>query len=387
MAAKSDSWDVAVIGAGIAGVSIAYELSGAARVLVLEAETTPAAHTTGRSAALYIRGLGPPAVRLLTAASGPEFHALRAALDLPELLTRRGLLIVATDEPSADALAHGVTGDSGQVAPRLISKDDALRLCPALRARRLLAARSDPDTMDIDVLALHGGYLRGFRQRGGRYVGGARVRVIERSGSGWRLHDEEGRSWPAGCVVDAAGAWADVVARLAQVRPIDIQPARRTLFTSPTPWGPRVRSWPAVGDACERWYFKAEGQHVLVSPADETPSVPCDARPRELDVALAMERVNEVTTLGLRSVQSAWAGLRSFVTDREPVVGQPAAAPGFFFFAGQGGYGVQMAPALARAGAGLLLDAQLPSDLTDAGLTAGALTPDRLPGHATTEVP
>jgi D-arginine dehydrogenase len=387
VAARTSSWDVAVIGGGIAGISIAYELSAAARVLVLEAETTRAAHTTGRSAALYIRAFGPPAVRLLTAASEPEFPVLQARHELPDLLTRRGLLVVATDEPSAEALAHGSTGSAGDAAPRLISTDETLRLCPALRADRLLAARTDPDTMNIDVMALHSGYLKGFRLRGGRYVGGARVRAIEHTGSGWRLDDEAARSWLADWVVDAAGAWADVVARLADVRPVGIRPARRTLFTSPTPWRACLSGWPAVGDACERWYFKPEGEHVLVSPADETPSEPCDARPRELDIALALERVNEISTLGLRSVQSAWAGLRSFVQDREPVVGQPAGAPGFFFFAGQGGYGVQMAPALARAGAGLLLDGRLPSDLAQAGLTHDALAPERLTGHPTTGMP
>jgi D-arginine dehydrogenase len=187
-----------------------------------------------------------------------------------------------------------------------------------------------------------------------------------------------GLSLAADVVVNASGAWADVVASLAGARPVGIRPLRRTLFTSPVRWPEPIHGWPFVADCGERFYFRAEHDQVLVSPADEGPDVPRDATPDELDIARALEAVNQFTTLGLRSVRSAWAGLRCFVADRTPVVGCRDAEAGFFWFAGQGGYGIQMAPALARLGAALLLGEPVPADL-EGGVSPTELSPDRIP--------
>lgn len=335
--------DVVVVGGGIAGVSIAYELAEHATVTVLEAERALATHTTGRSAAIYAPSYGGPVVRELTAASAARFAELPAELGTPPLLTPRPVLWVAADDDGAD---HVRALDARPVTPA-----EAVRLCPVLLEP--LAAAVDDTAMDIDVTALHDGYTRGLRARGGVVRTDARVTAVRRDGAGWRVTCGEA-DLAADVVVDAAGAWADQVAALAGVPPVGLRPLRRTvaLASGPTPVDP---SWPLVVDAADRFYFRPESGRLLVSPSDETPSEPCDARPEELAVALALDRINEATTLGLRSVHTAWAGLRSFVADREPVVGAWPDHPGFVFFAGQGGYGIQMAPALARAGAAVVL--------------------------------
>jgi D-arginine dehydrogenase len=323
--------DVLVVGGGIAGVSIACELAAEARVVLAEAEVELARHTTGRSAAIYAPSYGGPLVRQLTAESGPLFPA--------GVLTPRTVLWVAVDDDGVDRIR------ALDVEP--VTTGDALALCPVLRPP--LAAAVDRTAMDIDVMALHAHYVRGLRERGGTIDTGSPVTDLRRDGDGWT---SGGRRYDV--VVNAAGAWADVVAERAGVPTIGLRPRRRTiaLASGPTPVDP---GWPMVGDAADRFYFRPESGRLLISPSDETPSEPCDAKPADLDVALALERVNAVTTLGLRSVHTAWAGLRSFVADRAPVVGAWPDHPAFVFFAGQGGYGIQMAPALARTAAAIAL--------------------------------
>lgn len=345
--------EVLVVGGGMAGVSIAYELSARVSVQLVEAEQALAAHTTGRSAAVYAPSYGGPVVRALTAASGARFGELETELDTPPLLTPHGSLWLGADE-------EGARHVDAVPAPR-ITPARARELCPVLRT--VLAAAWDDTASDIDVLALHQGYLRGLRARGGTVRTNSPVTGLRRDGTGWlvELGDDQVR---AGTVVNAAGAWADVLATRAGVPTIGLQPMRRTiaLASGPTPADP---SWPLVVDAAERFYFRPEGRRTLISPADETPSEPRDAKPDELDVALALERVNAATTLGLRRVHTAWAGLRSFVADREPVVGAWPDHPGFVFFAGQGGYGIQLAPALAELGAAVVLGAAHPTHIPD----------------------
>ncbi len=331
--------DVLVVGGGIAGVSVAYELAAHASVVLVESEPELARHTTGRSAAIYAPSYGGPVVRELTAASAAGFARLRGELDTPELLTPHYALWIAVDDEGVEHLDH--------IEAEPLTPGQAVELCPVLRPP--LAASVDRTAMDIDVMALHSGYVRGLRRRGGVLHTGRPVTDIRRDGAGWVVDGLR-----ADIVVDAAGAWVDEIAKRAGVPPIGIEPRRRTiaLATGPVPIDP---AWPLVADAADRFYLRPESGHVLISPADETPSEPCDAKPDELDIALAMERVNAATTLGLRSVHTAWAGLRSFVADREPVVGAWPDHPGFVFFAGQGGYGIQMAPALAMAGADIAL--------------------------------
>ena len=331
--------DVLVVGGGMAGVSVAYELAADASVLLAETEPTLAAHTTGRSAAVHAPSYGPPVMRELTAASAARYRELETELDTPPLLTPRGVLWVAADDRAAAHLAD--------LPATPVTPTEARALCPVLAD--VDAAAHDAGASDIDVMALHQGYVRGLRARGGRIRTGSPLRTLHRDGTGWHatLGADEVR---AGIVVDAAGAWADTVAALAGVPTVGLRPLRRTiaLATGPTPVDP---AWPLVVDAADRFYFRPEGTRVLVSPADETPTDPGDARPDELDVALALDRVNAATTLGLRSVHTAWAGLRTFAPDGVPVVGAWPDHPGFVFLAGQGGYGIQLAPALAVLGA------------------------------------
>lgn len=359
----------------MAGVSLAAAVAPERTVVLVEAEPQLAHHSTGRSAAAYLPSYGGRVARALTVASRVLYDELSEERDDP-LLQARSLLLLSVDDPSERAVDALVAG-SGPV--ERIDTAAAVRLCPALRPERIRNAGLDGGGMDIDVAGLHNAYLRRLRGAGGTVLRSAPLRRLERRGPGWQVVAGEDPIH-AGVVVDAAGAWADQVAARAGVAPIGLVPRRRSAFISPIRDGLGVRrDWPLVNDGLERWYFKPEAGGVLVSPADETPSEPCDARPDELEIARAIEEINEVTTLGLRSVSHAWAGLRSFVADREPVVGSRPDDPSFFFSAGQGGYGIQMAPALAELGASLLLAGVVPARLAAAGISASDVAPTRLP--------
>jgi D-arginine dehydrogenase len=350
----------------MAGTSVAAELATTHRVVLVEREDQLAHHATGRSAAAFLESYGPPPVRALTRASRPLLEAAADESGVP-LLTPRPLLWVAGPDRAAvvDALLEE------QPTMRRLGAGEAAALCPVLRTDRLGGVAVEPGAQDMDVAGLHQHYLRTARARGVTVVRSAGVVAAEPGpgGDGWRLRLADGATLAAGAVVDAAGAWADEVAALFGARPCGMRPLRRTIaIARPTANGggggggggdsaqplPLPPEAPLVADVDDGFYFKPEGPHVLVSPADETPSAPCDARPDEADVALALERVNGVTTLGLRSVVSTWAGLRTFAPDRVPVVGADPSVPGLFWLAGQGGYGIQTAPALARLTAALV---------------------------------
>jgi D-arginine dehydrogenase len=346
--------DVVVVGAGIAGVSAAYELSGGASVLLLEREAQPAYHTTGRSAAMLLDSYGGAPVRALTAASRPIYDAIGG------LLTSRPLVWVAPPRQADDLAALGVENPDLAV----LDEDAVRELFPPLRPGWLAGALLDATGCEIDVAGLHQHYLAGARRAGARVLLEAPLRAGRHDGTRWRLSTAAG-DVEATWVVNAAGAWADEVAAALGVPPLGLVPLRRTAAVAradaPDP------DWPLVADAGETFYLRPESGGVLVSPADETPSPPCDARPEDIDVALALDRVNAATTLGLRSVRTAWAGLRTFAPDRVPVIGADPRAPGFCWLAGQGGYGIQTAPAAARLAAGAVRGGPVPA----------ALAPDR----------
>jgi len=367
--------DFAVVGAGMAGVTVAAELATAgASVVVLEQEPLPAHHTTGRSAAAFLETYGTPAVRALTAASRPVLAG--GGDDGGSFLAPRPLvwLALAHQHGALDAVLAAGDGRLQRADGR-----EVVELCPVMRPDEGLAAAIETDAQDIDVMALHQHYLRRLREHGGEVIVDAPVGPAPRTGGRWQIDlagAGTGQRVTAATVVDAAGAWADVVAGALGARPLGLQPLRRTIAIGRT----RAEGWhpghPFMADVDDRWYFRPEGPHVLLSPADATPTEPCDARPDELDVALAIERVNEVTTLDVRSVVSAWAGLRTFAPDGDPVVGFDPAVEGLFWFAGQGGYGIQMAPALARVGAAVALGATADPGLP---IDPGVLDPSRLP--------
>ncbi|GAA4698985.1 FAD-dependent oxidoreductase [Pseudonocardia yuanmonensis] len=362
--------DVIVIGGGIAGASVAYEIAGTRSVLLLEAESSLAVHSTGRSAATYIPGHGTAVFRALIRASAPRFPALAEELGVPPFLRPLTVVWAAFDEHGERELQHLLAEWATEPdGPHALTAAETAKACPGLREVRSGAITEA--AADADAIGLHGAYVRGLRRQGGRVVQGARVAAIARAGGTWRVETEAG-TWTAPDVVDAAGSWADAVAALAGVPQAGLTPYRRTIAVSPCTLPDGM---PMLIDAAERFYCKPEGDALLLSPGDETPAEPGDARPDELDVALALERVEEALHLGLRSVRTAWAGLRTFAPDRDPVVGAFPEFPGFHFFAGQGGSGIESAPALAALGAAVVTGAPVPADV---GVRPDQVSPARL---------
>ncbi|MEA2753893.1 MAG: D-arginine dehydrogenase [Aliidongia sp.] len=365
--------DVAIIGAGIAGASLACELAGGASVLLLEAEAFAGYHTTGRSAALFNECYGNAVIRALTAAARDFFITPPAGFAATALLMPRGCLIIARADQQASLEAQF------RAAPQIVPIDaaEARRRVPVLRPDAVAAAGYDAAAMDIDVHALHQGFLRGAKAQGARLVTDARVTAIERRAGRWHLTTEAG-TVQARILVNAAGAWAGEIGRMAGATPIGLTPLRRTALLIDPPPGSDSGGWPMVLDADEEFYFKPDAGRLLVSPADETPSPPCDAQPEELDIALAIDRLQRAADLPVRRIFRSWAGLRSFVADRSPVVGWDTGIEGLFWLAGQGGYGIQTAPALARLAASLCRGEAVPADLAARGLSEAVLSPGRL---------
>ena len=371
---------IAVVGGGIAGASAAYHLVEAypdADVLLLEAEPVLAHHTTGRSAAILVENLSTPPNRILTKASIAFLHDPPEGLVDAPLLTHRQVMHVATEDQSAlvdDLLTEGRELPTPSVE---LSPDEAQAHFPPLRLERVHRAALEPDCADVDVGALHQAYVRGLRRGGGRIATSTRVDAARPDGDGWRLDTTDGEMG-ADVVVNAAGAWGDMVAASAGVEPIGLQPCRRTAFMVNGPDGD-TSAWAFTADIEHRWYVKDDGSQMLCSLGDETPSDPCDARPEEVDVALAIERINAATTLAIRSVNSSWAGLRTFVPDRSLVIGPDPDRPGFVWCVGQGGCGIQTSVGAGRLLADLALGGG-PS-ATFSGADVSGLLPGRLRGH------
>jgi D-arginine dehydrogenase len=260
---------------------------------------------------------------------------------------------------------------------QVMSVDEALRRVPILRRDRVAAALFEPGASDIDVNALHQAFLRGFRARGGMLVCDVRTDSLSFANGSWSVQTP-GIRYTAPILVNAAGAWADDVATMAGIAPLGIEPKRRTVVLLDPPAGIDIRSWPLTIDADETFYFKPDAGRILLTPADETPSPPCDAQPDEIDIARAIDRFESMTTVSVRRVVHKWAGLRSFATDRTPVVGFDPSAWGFFWLAGQGGYGMQTSSAMARTAAALIRGEDLPPDVLAQNVNAAALSPGRL---------
>jgi D-arginine dehydrogenase len=344
---------VAIVGAGMAGASLAAEIAAHASVLLYEAEDQPGYHATGRSAAFWSETYGGPLVQPLTTASRPFLERPDPTFSEHSFLSPRGAIHLAdaAGEGALDRLMADFP--RGQVDLRPLGRDELSRLIPQLRPgwdRALF----EPSCADIDVAALHAAYLRRARRLGAQLATGARVTRIEPAPNGW-LVEAGGADYEASILVNAAGAWADEIATLARVRPLGIRPYRRTMLQvvvdPPAPAG-----LPLVIDARERFYFKPEaGGRLWLSPHDETPCPPCDTAPMEVDTALAVARLEEATQWRVQRVERRWAGLRTFAPDRRPVYGFAADAPSFFWCAGQGGFGIQTAPAAAKLAAAVLL--------------------------------
>lgn len=370
-------FDVVIIGAGMAGASLAYELATRLRVLILETESQPGYHATGRSAALFSEIYGNDTVRALSRASRAFFDAPGPGFAEHALLQPRGtLFFTGTSGLERLHVLHA------EVAPRAASVrwlegDELRRRLPALRPAAAQAAMYEPDACDIDVHALHHGYLRAARQRGATLLCNAQLESAQHAHDRWTLMSRAGVC-TAATLVNAAGAWADSVAQLASVEPLGLMPLRRTalVFEDHESWD--SQHWPLAVDIEDQLYFKPDSGRLLASPADETASPPCDAQPDEFDVAVLLDSLERLTFLRPKRITGRWAGLRTFAPDRTPVAGFDALVPNFYWLAGQGGYGIQTAPALAMLSACHILGEPIPHALAAQGVTTNSLSAQRL---------
>jgi D-arginine dehydrogenase len=374
-------WDVVVVGAGMAGAAVGWQLAQAGRkVLLLERESQPGYHTTGRSAALFEEHYGPAQVQALTRASRAFYDAPPAGFAQTPILSPRGVLYIATAEQRA--LLDVAYAQAVQHSPdaRRLDAQGLRALVPVL-GDSIVDGFLDPGARDIDVHGLHQGYLRGLRQAGGALWCGAEVTALAHSANTWTLTLADGRSAQATVVVNAAGAWADVLGQLAGAAPIGLTPKRRSAFTFSAPEGVDAADWPAVISTDESFYFKPDAGQLLGSPANADDSWPHDVQPEELDVATGIWHIEEATTLQIRRPGHTWAGLRSFVADGELVVGwdaSPQPLPGFFWLAAQGGYGIQSAAGYGLLARNLILGEAVDAALLAQGVDAGVLSPARV---------
>ncbi|MBE7427552.1 MAG: FAD-binding oxidoreductase [Ideonella sp.] len=377
---EATAFDAVVVGAGIAGASFAHALAPHARVLLLERESQPGMHSTGRSAAMFMASYGPPQVRALTRASRAFYQQPPAGFADTPILSARGALYVGWQgqEAALDAMLRELRA-TGSVVER-IDAAQCLRRVPVLRAEGLVGGVLEADAMDIDVHALHQGFLRGFRRAGGTLWCDAELRSAEPAAGAWDVALADGRRVAARTLVNAAGAWADEVAHRCGAQPLGIEPRRRSAFTFAAPAGVDARSWPTVADVGERWYFKPDAGALLGSPANADPVAAHDVMPEELDIATGIAAIEAATTLTIRRPARTWAGLRSFAPDGELVIGWDARCNGFFWLAGQGGYGIQSAAGAAELAAALWRRAAIPETLLAQGIDLAALQPLRFAG-------
>lgn len=368
--------DVLIIGAGMAGASAAYFLAPHAKVVLLEREPQPGYHSTGRSAALYSETYGNATVRAITSASRPFYFQPPEGFSPYPLVTPRGALIVGR-EADHDAMRLNLEGRRALV-PNIQwwTQAEILQRVPVLKPEAAVYGVYEPDAMDMDVHGIHQGFLRGAKAAGAQLVCDAGVGQISFASGQWCVSTPAGR-FCAPILVNAAGAWCDELALLAGVRPVSLVPLRRTAFTCELPSTLQIQHWPMVIDAQESFYFKPEAGLLLVSPANADPVPAQDVQPEELDVAIAVDRLEAATTLHIRQVRRKWAGLRSFVADKTPVVGFAPDAPGFFWLAGQGGYGIQTAPAMGELAAALVRGLPVPPAMAALGVRQEALAAGR----------
>jgi D-arginine dehydrogenase len=374
----SNHADFIVVGAGIAGASIAYWLAPHARVLLLERESQPGYHSTGRSAALFMESYGTPQVRALTMASRAFLETPPEGFTEHPLLGARGAMMVAEPGERDELMAHWEVLRAMSPRARLLDAAGACELTPVLRPEKLIGAVHEPDAADMDVHAIHQGFLRGLRRHGGRIVTNAEVRSLARAAGVWRVEAGD-ETYEAPVVINAAGAWADVIGALAGAQPIALQPCRRSAFIFAPPGGMDCSRWPLTAGVTEGWYIKPDAGMLLGSPANADPVAPQDVQPEELDIAMAIDRIQQMTTLTITRPTRTWAGLRSFVPDGDLVGGWDAKAPGFFWLAAQGGYGIQTSPAMGEACASVVRGLPLPARIASFGVTAEMLAPRQVP--------
>jgi len=374
--------DAVIIGGGIAGTSVAYFMSNHANVIVLEREAQAGLHSTGRSAALFSESYGGPQIRALTRASRPFFERPPRGFVENALLTPRGALVIGAREQAAQVESEFAAIRVGTPQLQLLDQEQMRAMVPVLEPQYAQLGLFEPGAADVDVNALHQGFIRGLKQRGSRLECGVQIHSIERSGGEWLLEVAMRGAQPhtlrAPLVIDAAGAWADEVAALAGVEPLGLEPRRRSAFLFQPPGGVVTAHWPFVTSVAEDFYFKPDAGLLLGSPANADPVLPHDVQAEELDIAIAIDRIERVTTMRIQRPMRPWAGLRSFVGDGGVVGGFDSEARGFFWVAALGGFGIQTSAAMGEACAHLALGRALPAHLADAGLSAAMLGVERL---------
>jgi D-arginine dehydrogenase len=367
--------DILIIGGGIAGVSAAYELAIHGSVILLEAEQHPGFHATGRSAAFFTGLYGNAVMRGLTSASRSFYDFPPGDLFEEPLLASRGVLYIARSDQRAtlDGFLAEV-GNSGLVEWR--NRAFGLEVSPLLSPNYLSECAWEADASEIDVHTLLTGYLGGARRRGAQLITGHRVVSLARKNNRWRARAGD-MEFEADVVVNAAGAWVDRIATMADCAPLHFAPLRRSACMLPVPTGAGDIGRAVVIDVDEQFYFKPDAGQILLSPADETLIEPCDVYPDDMDIAIAVDRFERATNRRVRRVTRSWAGLRTFAADRTIVIGFDPGVKGFFWLAGQGGYGIQTAPAAARCAAALVLCRNLPADVMAQGISTADISPAR----------
>jgi D-arginine dehydrogenase len=369
----TNSADIIVIGSGIAGASAAAHLAATHRVLILEMEERPGYHSTGRSAAAFEPNYGPSSIRALTRAAADFYWSPPTDFVETPILTKRETVFVAP--PEQEATFEKLMRES--VGLEEIPVATACAKHPLLRRDYIRRAVLDPGTADIDVDLLHQGYLRLFRARGGELVCNAPVESLSRSNGTWTASTKAG-AFSSPVIVNAAGAWGGEIGRRAGLKSIGLQPKRRSIAVIPGPESYDFMSWPLIGDVGETWYCKPQSGKLLVSPADATPVDPHDAYADDMTLAEGIARFQEAVDMEVTRVERTWGGLRSFLADGSPVCGYDPQADGFFWLVGQGGYGIQTAPALSRLAAALVRKEEPPADILAEGLNLAEISPTRL---------
>jgi D-arginine dehydrogenase len=357
-------------------------MSNHARVIVLERESQAGLHSTGRSAALFSESYGGPQIRALTRASRSFFERPPRGFVENALLAPRGALVIGSREQAAQVESNYQAIRVGTPQLQLLDEQQIRAMVPVLEPQYAQLGLFEPGAADVDVNSLHQGFIRGLRQRGSRLECGVQINSIERSGGEWLLEVTMRGAQPhtlrAPLVIDAAGAWADEVAALAGVAPLGLQPRRRSAFLFQPPEGIITAHWPFVTSVAEEFYFKPDAGLLLGSPANADPVGPHDVQAEELDIAIAIDHIERVTTMRIERPMRPWAGLRSFVGDGGLVGGFDPEARGFFWVAALGGFGIQTSAAMGEACAHLALGRALPAPLADAGLSAAMLGVERL---------
>jgi D-arginine dehydrogenase len=378
---SSDS-DFLIVGGGIAGLSAAARLARHGKVIVLEGEEALGYHASGRSVSYSHFGIGNAAVRGLTAWSRGFFERPPEGFCPSPLCRTAPSLYFATEAmlPALEALDSEMARFTD--ATRWVDSAEMSALCPVLRTGTDAAVRGifDPSAIKLDTDVLLQSFARSTRSAGGEVLTGRRVAGVERRGDLWQVRTADGERFAAPILVNAAGAWADRFAEMAGLGPIGVMPKRRTIIVVDPPAGVDSGRWPFVHTAAGDFYMLPEAGQILASPVDEVDDQACDAQPEEYDVALAAHRLEQYTTLAVTRIAHRWAGLRSFVADRTPTAGFDPRAPGFFWLVGQGGYGLQTAPAMAAIVEALATGGGWPSGLAGVGVTAEAIRPERLLG-------